>query len=89
MCPQQNAGEVFPPAIVLDRNMRACFHRGMAAGALSKVNWLFVLCLLLVAGCGTFDSRNAESRPWNRPTKAEESQHWIMRDGWDSLTDYP
>jgi hypothetical protein len=55
-----------------------------------KINLLLVLLSLLwSAGCGTFDSHNAASRPWNRPNKAEVSQDWLFRDGWESPMDYP
>ncbi len=39
-------------------------------------NWLFVLMLGVAGGCATFDPANVATRPWNRPTKEEISQHW-------------
>ena len=48
------------------------------------VRQLLLLGLLAVAaGCSTVDTRNVDSKPWNRPTKADISKDW-----WPCLRDY-
>jgi hypothetical protein len=47
------------------------------------VKRLIVIGLLLAAGCGTVDARNVDSKPWNRPTKADLSKDW-----WFDLRQY-
>ncbi len=52
-----------------------------------KIRLCFMECALaaagLLAGCGTFNPDNVQTRPWNRPTKEEISQDWWFR-GWTS-----
>ena len=56
------------------------------------MRWLLAFGLLIVAsGCGTFDPANNATQPWDRPTKADASQGWWIRD-WnqqESLIEYP
>lgn len=56
------------------------------------IKWAFAFCLLVVAsGCGTFDPANNEAQPWNRPTKADASQGWWIRnyDPQQPMIEYP
>ncbi len=57
-----------------------------------KAGWVLAMGLLLeAAGCGTFDTANNQAQPWDRPTKADVSQGWWIRD-WnqqESPTEYP
>ena len=38
--------------------------------------WACLIGFILVGGCGTIDSQNIDSKPWNRPTKADVSDRW-------------
>ena len=53
-----------------------------------RVLLLLTVFVGIMAGCGTFDTNNASSRPWNRPTKADLSQDWWNRPS-GHTTDYP
>jgi hypothetical protein len=44
---------------------------------------LFIGLLAVAAGCSTVDTQNVDSRPWNRPTKAD-----IAKDMWPCLRPY-
>ena len=38
--------------------------------------WGWFIGLIVVAGCGTVDTRNTDSTPWNGPTKAGTAEGW-------------
>jgi len=54
--------------------------------------WICFIGFIVVTGCGTTDTRNTDSKPWNRPTKADVSQSWswpeLQQRYWNSPGDH-
>jgi len=49
------------------------------------VLWLACLLAVFALGCRSTDNENTSERPWDRPTRAEESADWPF--GRDNYTD--
>ena len=50
------------------------------SGARQPWKWGWFIGFIVVAGCGTVDTRNTDSTPWDRPTEADISQRWLCPD---------
>ena len=56
------------------------FPRQRTAGNRPPWKWAWFIGFIVIAGCGTVDTRNTGSKPWNQPTKADVSQSWPWPD---------
>src|SRR5262245_27462237 len=49
-----------------------------ARGGPRLVASILTLNLILLSGCGTFDTANVAESPWNRPTREEMADPWSL-----------
>jgi hypothetical protein len=40
--------------------------------------WAWLIGFILMGGCSTTDTNNTDTKPWDRPTKADVSQGWWL-----------
>ena len=53
--------------------------------------WACLIGLILAGGCSSLDGNNTDTKPWDRQTKADMSQGWLLTgEGWGpSGSHYP
>ena len=67
-------------AAAVPEKAMAAFPGQRTPGIRQPWKWVWFIGYIVIAGCSTVDTRNTDSKPWDRPTKADISQSWPWHD---------
>ena len=51
--------------------------------ACRPLGWALFLLTVLASSCSSVDTANTSVRPWNGPTRSDQSQGWWFRDDYE------